>query len=86
MDSISLDALESTHVRVAEEHRVDSLDEAYYDFQADMWEKARYEIWANYACTKCGASHATMMVGDVIEDLSDGTFHAVDCYGFKQLS
>ena len=86
MDSISLDALESTHVRVAEGHRAKSLEEAYTDYRADMWDKARYEIWGNYACNKCGASHATMMVGDVIEDLSDGTFHAVDIYGFKQLS
>ena len=86
LNSISLDALESTHVRVSEGHRADSLDEAYHDHQADMWEKVRYERWGDMVCNRLGASHATMMVGDVIEDVNDGTFHAVDRYGFKQLT
>ena len=83
---VDLSGLETTHVRVSEGHRAESLDEAYADHQADMWTVERYERWGDLVCNRLGASHATMSVGDVIEEVESGNFYAVDHFGFKKLS
>lgn len=84
--NVDLNGLESTHVRVSEGHRAESLDEAYADHQADMWPTVRYERWGDLVCNRLGASHATMSVGDVIEEVESGAFYAVAHIGFKKLS
>lgn len=83
--NVAVDALEQTHVRVAEQHRAKDLDEVYRDFQADTWNQERYARWGDKVVTQMGAGHATMSVGDVIEEVETGVYYAVDYFGFKEL-